>query len=730
MPALVLFRRRYRIASDDLHLPALWLAGLRLFGAVVVLVYLIQVEARSHPECEVRHGFAALLGCVAFVGAVGAVGAFIIAVDSTRGLVLQRDARKTARKLLEIGLACFPVELLLGGLCVWAAWWGGSKTCRREGGDLILLRVAATLTAVAYGATGIFAIMILDAHGGKAKLREPLRRGETLEVPLRDVSLEDRARLASLCHCACRVIAGCACGLLGKAPGDDHATHTDRTPRGKRLKASAALWEVAELWSDWCGALDAVPSDLVAGMALVRAKQKQGAQKWPYRSRVHAKAVKLDPSDERLETLQYFATYAFAVYGIEMSCARNPCRGLVACGRGLNPCSKGNLDDAALDYDSRDAKVLFFDNEAAPNARVPVAVMHDASRGVIIITCRGTMSLEDCLSDVTCADIALSSFQEPRFEECPFEREPRLEGRAHAGMASIAFNTLPLVLPHLDKTSEPIVCVGHSLGGGVAQLLAFFLTKARPQRDVSCVAYESPGTLVDPATARAMDAFCLSSVLADDLVPRIGVPQLFGLRDACVDGLCKCKVPKWRALASLAARYPVCDKLLDENNEEASALSEACCQLLKDEAREDLRTPQILCVPGRIVHFVREQKERHNVSAFLTERDHFDSLVVSATLMTDHFPWKVERAIADARAPPASRRLRTAATAVVAAQRLSPRDDATAAKPTTEPEAEAEAAVERPGFTRKLSSFLFGEQEPVADSEGVVPPAMRESDNI
>ena len=114
------------------------------------------------------------------------------------------------------------------------------------------------------------------------------------------------------------------------------------------------------------------------------------------------------------------------------------------------------------------------------------------------------------------------------------------------------------------------------------------------------------------------------------------------------------------------------------------------------------------------------------MSAFLTERDHFDSLVVSATLMTDHFPWKVERAIADARAPPASRRLRTAATAVVAAQRLSPRDDATAAKPTTEPEAEAEAAVERPGLARKLSSFLFGEQEPVADSEG----AVRASDNI
>ena len=173
MPALVLFRRRYRIASDDLHLPALWLAGLRLFGACVVLLYLIQVEARSHRKCKVRHGFAVLLGCVAFVGAIGAVGAFIIAVDSTRGLVLQRDARRTARKLLQIGLACFPVELLLGGLCVWAAWWGGSTTCRRAGGDLILLRVAATFTAVAYGATGIFAIMLLDARGGTKSMREP-----------------------------------------------------------------------------------------------------------------------------------------------------------------------------------------------------------------------------------------------------------------------------------------------------------------------------------------------------------------------------------------------------------------------------------------------------------------------------------------------------------------------------------------------------------------------------
>ncbi|CAH0369523.1 unnamed protein product [Pelagomonas calceolata] len=42
------------------------------------------------------------------------------------------------------------------------------------------------------------------------------------------------------------------------------------------------------------------------------------------------------------------------------------------------------------------------------------------------------------------------------------------------------------------------------------------------------------------------------------------------------------------------------------------------------------------------------------------------------------------------------------------------------AKPETEAEPEPEADAEEPGFVGKLSSFLFGEQEPVAESEGVV----------
>ena len=41
-----------------------------------------------------------------------------------------------------------------------------------------------------------------------------------------------------------------------------------------------------------------------------------------------------------------------------------------------------------------------------------------------------------------------------------------------------------------------------------------------------------------------------------------------------------------------------------------------------------------------------------------------------------------------------------------------------------------ELPVERPGFTRKLSSFLFGEEEPVAESEGVEAEAMGEQGEL
>ena len=59
-----------------------------------------------------------------------------------------------------------------------------------------------------------------------------------------------------------------------------------------------------------------------------------------------------------------------------------------------------------------------------------------------------------------------------------------------------------------------------------------------------------------------------------------------------------------------------------------------------------------------------------------------------------------------------------------------PAAEAEEARLATQAEEEIPAPVERPSFTRKLSSFLFGEEEPVAESEGVEAEAMGEQGEL
>ena len=384
-----------------------------------------------------------------------------------------------------------------------------------------------------------------------------------------------------------------------------------------------------------------MPSDLVAGMALVRARQRQCYDQ-KHRSAVHAHAERVAPDDPDLEKLNYFAAYAFAVYGCLMSCAMHPCGGCRVVRAGIE---SGDFDGAALRRDAKSQNVVFESHVSSPNERVPTVVFVDDARPAIVVALRGTMSIEDCLSDASAND-------------APLDDDGFPGRRAHAGVAGIARATLPLLLKPLDaavarQPDYEVVCVGHSLGGGVAQVLSLFLTRARPKWRVSCVAYEPPGATVDAVTAAEM-TYALSSVLADDAVPRLGLPPLFRLRDDCVDALAHCKVPKWRALETLAFWRPDSSKLFwgagDPEKMEAEALSAACAALLKEEAREDVKRLAPLTIPGTVAHLVVRKGSYYmrggwDVVCYRTPRDHFAEIIVSATMLTDHFPWRVAHAL-------------------------------------------------------------------------------------
>ena len=140
------------------------------------------------------------------------------------------------------------------------------------------------------------------------------------------------------------------------------------------------------------------------------------------------------------------------------------------------------------------AEVVFEAHECEVNAKVPVAVLVDRDREAIVVACRGTLSIEDCISDATCGNEKLSrqeslgvlDVRERDLESAPLKGLDLDDGGqlhfAHAGMTAIARNTVAAVEPALRTLDEdplakayPIVFVGHSLGAGVAALSALFL---------------------------------------------------------------------------------------------------------------------------------------------------------------------------------------------------------------------------------------------------------------
>lgn len=83
---------------------------------------------------------------------------------------------------------------------------------------------------------------------------------------------------------------------------------------------------------------------------------------------------------------------------------------------------------------------------------------------------------------------------------------------------------------------------GHSLGAGVAVLLAFFLRPQYPA--LKCVTFGTPGTMLDVHSAKACCDFVVSVANAADVVCRASLKNAFKLREMIIDCLCRAKANK------------------------------------------------------------------------------------------------------------------------------------------------------------------------------------------
>lgn len=94
--------------------------------------------------------------------------------------------------------------------------------------------------------------------------------------------------------------------------------------------------------------------------------------------------------------------------------------------------------------------------------------------------------------------------------------------------------------------------IGHSLGAGVAALLAMHLRMRYP--NMHCWAFAPPGGLLSPAAARASRDWCTSIIIAKDMIPRLSL--------GCA------------AVGTAAASHPMAFKITH-----CSGVGSACCSL-------------------------------------------------------------------------------------------------------------------------------------------------------
>ncbi|NWU51297.1 DGLA lipase, partial [Dromas ardeola] len=671
MPGIVVFRRRWSVGSDDLVLPAVFLFLLHTTWFVILSVVLFGLVYNPNETCSlnlVDHGrgyLGILLSCM--------IAEVAIIWLSMRGSILYTEPRDSMQYVLYVRLAILVIEFVYAIVgIVWLTQYYTS--CN----DI----TAKSVTLGTYLECGLYAFLVcitvlcvFDPTGRTfVKLRATKRRQRNL----RTYNLRHRLEEGQASSWTRRLKVFLCCTRTKDSQSDAYS-------------------EIAYLFAEFFRDLDIVPSDIIAGLVLLRQRQRAKRNAvldeanndilaflsgMPVTRNTKYLDLKNAQEMQRYKEVCYYMLFALAAYGWPIYLMRKPTCGLCRLARSCSCCclcpSRPRYAPSVtieednccgcnaiairrhfLDENMTSVDIVYTScHDAVYETPFYVAVDHDKKK--VVISIRGTLSPKDALTDLT-------------------GDAERLPVEGHHG-TWLGHKGMVLSAEYIKKKLEQemvlsqafgrdlgrgtkhygLIVVGHSLGAGTAAILSFLLRPQYPS--LKCFAYSPPGGLLSEDAMEYSKEFVTAVVLGKDLVPRqvvkpvvntfssfsrIGLSQLEGFRRQLLDVLQRSNKPKWRIIVGATKCIPKSE--LPEETEENSVTSNRLWTHPSD-LTIALSASTPLYPPGRIIHVVHNhpaeqccccEQEDPTYFAIWGDNKAFNEVIISPAMLHEHLPYVV-----------------------------------------------------------------------------------------
>ncbi|KAI5716122.1 hypothetical protein M8J76_001323 [Diaphorina citri] len=521
MPALKMMGRKWHLGSDDFVFPGLCELLFRtiwtsLLGTACYRYYSYTYTCKSG-ALFVR---VYLMGML-FLLALGIVVVIVLICNSARGGIYDTHLRRHVPTIIIIKILLIIPEIVLN---VMGTMWTFTELiqCSSEHYTKTVVEFLVCFNWVMLGLTIFGFAMVLDPIGSVKTNKDGTPANAQPASP--DVTLET-LRARKITRIWVRRFRWFFCWIIR----DEHSHE--------------AFSQVATLFSSLFRNTDLVPSDIITGCILLRVRQKRESREQRrlallleqrYKCSSDLNEVFADaPKWMSLKKAKHYLELSMAAYGWPFVMYRYCFSGCFKLARQATCCAcirtkptiiKGDncclCNLAGVKYMSRmtsnDILYCSFKNHIF---ELPFCVMTDHGNKSIVVSIRGSISMRDIFTDLCAVSDKLEG------EGIPPDTQ------AHKGMLMSA-NYIKKTLEEytiLERAFHQfpeyeLLLTGHSLGAGVAILLALMLRPQYP--DLKVYAFATPGGLLSREAALLTEQFVMSVGVGDDFIMRISVESM------------------------------------------------------------------------------------------------------------------------------------------------------------------------------------------------------------